>query len=140
MSYDFNTTSERSKLMKRIRSKNTTPERLLCKELWKRGIRYRKNYELLPGKPDIAITKHKIAIFIDGEFWHGYNWDEKKTKIKSNRDYWIPKIEKNIERDKKYNKELLNIGWKIIRLWEKEVIKDTDMCVNLVINLIARKN
>ena len=79
--YSFNTTEERSNIMKKIKSKDTEPEVRLAKELWKRGIRYRKNYSLLPGKPDIAITKYKIAVFVDGEFWHGYNWEEKKEKL-----------------------------------------------------------
>ena len=78
MAYDFDTTTERSQLMKKIHSTDTKAEIALRKALWANGIRYRKNYAKLPGKPDIAIVKNKIAIFVDGEFWHGYNWEEKK--------------------------------------------------------------
>lgn len=92
--YDFNTTPERSKLMSKIKGKDTKPEILFRKSLWASGVRYRINVSGLPGKPDIVIEKKKIVIFIDGEFWHGYKWQEKKPKIKSNRDYWIAKIEK----------------------------------------------
>ncbi|WP_372999908.1 very short patch repair endonuclease [Lutispora sp.] len=100
-------------------------------------MRYRKNYALLPGKPDIAITKHKIAIFIDGEFWHGYNWDTKKHKIKSNREYWIPKIEKSIERDKRHNGDLVRMDWKVIRFWEKDIKKYLQKCILEIPRIIA---
>ena len=93
------------------------------KLLWHSGVRYRKNYKALPGKPDIAITKQKIAIFIDGEFWHGYNWEYYKHHIKSNRDYWIPKIEYNMKHDKEVNDQLKEMGWKVIRFWSKKVLK-----------------
>lgn len=122
--------------MKKIKSKGTKPEIIMAKSLWQCHIRYRKNYNKLPGKPDIVITKSKIAIFIDGEFWHGYNWEDKKQRIKSNRDYWIDKIEKNIERDKKYNEQLINLGWKVIRFWEKSVIKNTQECINQITDLV----
>lgn len=101
--FNFNTTAERSKNMSKIRSKNTQPEILLRKALWSEGIRYRLNLAKLPGKPDIVINKFKLAIFVDGSFWHGYKWDEKKIKIKSNKEYWLNKIERNIERDNENN-------------------------------------
>ncbi|BDR57498.1 very short patch repair endonuclease [Xylocopilactobacillus apis] len=94
MSNHIITREQRSFNMSQIRSTNTKPEIKLRKALWNRGVRYRKNLNTLPGKPDIAITKSKIAVFIDGEFWHGYKWNENKNNIHSNRDYWIPKIEK----------------------------------------------
>ena len=87
----FYTTKKRSKIMSKIRGKNTKPEMLFRKALWHKGVRYRVNSKKLPGKPDVSIQKYKLAIFIDGEFWHGYNWDEKKVCIKSNRDFWIQK-------------------------------------------------
>lgn len=121
--YTFDTTEERSNIMKKIKSKDTDPEIMLAKELWKRGIRYRRNYTSLPGKPDIAITKYKIVIFVDGEFWHGYNWEDKKERIKANRDYWIRKIEKNIERDKQNNIKLERCGWAVLRFWEHTLKK-----------------
>ena len=119
--------------MQKIKHKATKAEVKLAKTLWSKGLRYRKNYKYLPGKPDIAITKYKIAIFIDGEFWHGHNWDEKQKRIISNRDYWIPKIEKNINRDKINNEKLLLMGWKVYRFWEKDINKDFDKCVNLIL-------
>jgi DNA mismatch endonuclease (patch repair protein) len=138
--YDFITTEERSNLMKKIRSKDTKAEVTLAKELWKRGIRYRKNYGLLPGKPDIAITKYRIAVFVDGEFWHGYNWETKKKRIKANRDYWIKKIERNMERDQETNTKLEKSGWVVLRFWETEVKKDLEGCVQVVEQAIGDRS
>jgi DNA mismatch endonuclease (patch repair protein) len=121
---------QRHKCMSHIRSKNTSIEILLRKALWHEGIRYRKDYSKLPGKPDIAITKYKIAIFCDGELWHGKDWKTKKEKIKTNRDYWIPKIERNMERDIENEKKLENMGWTVIRFWGKEIKKYLMECVN----------
>lgn len=114
--------------MKAIHSTATAQEIYFRKYLYKRGIRYRKNYRGLPGVTDIAITKYKIAIFIDGEFWHGFNWETKRAKIITNREYWINKIEKNINRDKKNNEYLEGIGWKAIRFWANEVKTSTQEC------------
>jgi len=100
------TKEQRRKNMQAIKAKDTSIEIILRKELWKNGVRYRKNYKQLPGKPDIAITKYKIAVFCDSEFWHGFDWENNKHKIKSNTDYWIPKIERNIARDNKINEAL----------------------------------
>ncbi|MDB5086874.1 MAG: Very short patch repair protein [Mucilaginibacter sp.] len=100
------------------------------KALWAKGIRYRKNNKTLPGKPDITILKYKIAIFIDGEFWHGYNWPKKKLAIKANRDYWIPKIERNMQRDEANNIKLIKLGFRVFRFWEKQVQKETAYCIN----------
>lgn len=115
--------------MSKIRSKNTKIELRLRKALWHSGIRYRVNYAALPGKPDIAITKHKIAIFCDGEFWHGKDWQIKKNRIYSNRDYWIPKIERNMKRDSEVDKQLSAMGWSVIRFWGSDIKKDVDGCV-----------
>lgn len=131
----------RSKMMSKIRSTGGKAETILVKSLWHKGIRYFKNYKQLPGKPDIAITKYKIAVFIDGEFWHGYDWkNQKKKRIQTNRDYWIPKIEKNMERDKRVNKELKDLGWTVIRFWERhEVLKDTNKCVKEIMKVVDSK-
>ena len=118
--------------MSRIRSKETTIETKLRKALWHEGIRYRKNYELLPGKPDIAITKCRIAIFCDGEFWHGKDWEIKRAKIQSNREYWIAKIERNMSRDDEVNSQLKNMGWTILRFWDKDIKKNLTSCVDEV--------
>lgn len=136
--YGFETTEARSSLMKKIKSKNTTPELKLRKVLWSLGIRYRLNSKSIIGKPDISIKKYKIVIFIDGEFWHGYKWKEKRDRIKSNREYWIPKIEKNMKRDRKYNRLLKKDGWKVFRFWEHQIKKDVDSCVKKIVSHIKK--
>lgn len=123
------TKDQRHKNMQAIRSKDTRIEIKLRKALWRRGYRYRKNYSSLPGKPDIVFVKQKVAIFCDSEFWHGFDWDNRKGKIKSNRDYWIKKIERNIERDKYINQQLESQGWKVMRFWGKEIEKNLDWCI-----------
>lgn len=125
--------------MSKIRSENTTPEIKLRKLLWSLGIRYRINDKTLNGKPDIVIKKYKIAIFVDGEFWHGYNWKEKKERIKSNRDYWIPKIEKNMVRDSENTKKLEYSGYTVFRFWEHEIKKNIGICVQKIIQCINEK-
>jgi len=124
--------------MRRIKSVRTTPEVLFQKALRKEGIRFKKNYIDLPGKPDLALINKKIAVFIDGEFWHGYNWKKKKKKIKANRAYWIPKIERNIVRDKNNSKELYRKGWKVVRFWQQQIIKDTPKCIKKIRMEIAK--
>lgn len=132
----FYTTKQRSKQMSKIKSKDTNPEKKLRKFLWDLGIRYRKNVRKLPGTPDIVISKYKLIIFIDGEFWHGYNWATKKQKLKSNRDFWIPKIERNMQRDKENNLRLQNDGWKVMRFWEHQIKKEFNVCVNKILDYI----
>lgn len=134
------TTPDVKKRMAHVRLKGGKAETLLAKSLWKLGVRYRKNYKKLAGSPDIAITKHKIAIFVDGEFWHGENWIERKKKLKRNRDYWIEKIEENIARDKRNDSILTKEGWSPIHFWEKEVLKNTDVCVSKVLTMIKQKS
>ena len=124
------TPEQRHNIMSHIKSNNTSIEILLRKALWREGIRYRKNLKTLPGTPDIAITKYKIAIFCDGEFWHGKNWDTKKSSIKTNSNFWITKIERNIMRDNKNEKKLANMGWVVLRFWGDEINKSLGDCVN----------
>ena len=119
----------RSYTMSRIKSKDTSIEVALRKALWSAGIRYRKNYKALPGSPDIAITKHKIAIFCDGEFWHGKDWESKKGKIRSNRDFWEKKIERNIGRDIEVNRVICGNGWTVLRFWGAEISGNLAGCV-----------
>lgn len=128
------TKEQRTKNMKRIRSKDTKIEVLLRKELWIRGIRYRKNYIVLPGKPDIAITKYKIAVFCDSEFFHGKDWEVLRTRIENgdNSEYWINKISRNILRDDVVNKELVALGWKVIRFWGKDIKNNIQECVQTI--------
>ena len=138
--HGFITTKKRSNIMKKIKGRDTTPELIFRKALWGKGYRYRKNVSNLPGKPDIVFTKKKVAIFIDGEFWHGYNWEDKKKKISNNKEYWIKKIEKNIERDKKNVEKLQRMGFYVLRFWEHEVKKDLDGCLKKTCELLEKIN
>ena len=133
-----NVSVERSENMRRIRSKNTKIEIALRKALWHKGYRYRKNYEALPGKPDIVLTKQKIAIFCDSEFFHGKDWEILKPQLEhgKNGEFWIKKISRNRERDDEVNKQLLFLGWTVIRFWGKDIIKNTDECVKVVEEVI----
>ena len=124
------TPEQRKKNMRAIRSKDTTIELALRKALWQRGIRYRKNYKGLIGKPDIVITKYRIAVFCDSDFWHGYDWENRKSRIKSNQNYWIPKIERNMTRDREVTAALVEQGWIVLRFWEHTIRKELEECVN----------
>lgn len=130
----FYTTPERSKIMGKIRGKNTKPEIAFRKALWKAGYRYRIDYKKLIGKPDIVLKKYKTIVFIDGEFWHGYDWADRKQKIKTNREFWIPKIERNMQRDEEVNDELKRLGYRVFRFWEHEVKKELERCLQEVID------
>ena len=118
--------------MKAIKNKDSDIELILRKELWNRGLRYRKNVNGIVGKPDIVFVRKKIAIFCDSEFWHGYNWEERKKDFKSNREFWIPKIERNIKRDKEVNQHLESEGWIVLRFWGKQIKKETSVCADMV--------
>lgn len=137
MKYVFSNVTEcRSKTMSAIKSTNTKIEIVLRKELFRQGYRYRINYNKLIGKPDIAFINKKIAIFCDSEFWHGKNWCEKKKRIKNNSSYWIPKIERNIERDKLVTKQLERMGWHVLRFWESEIKNNLNYCIQKVVSLL----
>ena len=128
------TKEQRHKNMKNIRSKDTSIELKLRKELWRRGYRYRKNYTELPGKPDIVLTKYKIAIFCDSEFFHGKEWEVLKPQLEKgkNADFWIKKISKNQQHDDDINKQLQFLGWTVIRCWGKDIMKKTDECIQVI--------
>ena len=128
------TKEQRRKNMQRIRSKDTSIELKLRKALWKKGYRYRKNDVKLPGKPDIAITKYKIAVFCDSEFFHGKDWEVLKPRLDkgSNSEYWIGKISRNRERDSEINKKLLFEGWTVIPFWGKDIQKHVEECVRVI--------
>ncbi len=125
---------QRHKNMKHIRSKDTKIEIILRKALWHEGIRYRKNYDKLPGKPDIAITKYKIAVFCDGEFFHGKDWNQLQVKLKNsnNSEYWLKKIQRNINRDYEVEQEIRAQGWIVLRFWGKDIKQDVNMCVKSI--------
>lgn len=128
------TKEQRHRNMKNIKSKDTSIELKLRKELWKRGYRYRKNYAKLPGKPDIVLTKYKIVIFCDSEFFHGKDWEVLKPRLErsNNSKFWISKISRNRERDDIINKQLLFMGWTVIRFWGNDIKKHLDECVQVI--------
>ncbi len=136
---DRHTPEQRKRNMQAVKSKGSKIEKTLGKALWKKGFRYRKNVNTIFGKPDFVFRKHKIVIFCDSEFWHGKDWSTKKYEIKSNRDFWFKKIERNISRDKEVNRKLENDGWTVIRFWGKEILKETDKCVEKVESEILKK-
>lgn len=135
----YDTDDATRKRMSHVKLKRGDAETLLAKRLWKEGYRYRLNDKRLPGRPDIAILKYRIAVFVDGEFWHGKDWDVKKTKLRRNRDYWIEKIEENISRDCRVDKELVSMDWIPVHFWTKEVMKDTDGCIQCIKEIIFDK-
>jgi DNA mismatch endonuclease (patch repair protein) len=118
--------------MKSNKSKDTKPELLLRKELWRRGLRYRKNCKAVIGKPDIVFLGVQIAVFVDGKMWHGYDWERQRNDFKSNREYWISKIEQNMERDYDVTQQLIELDWAVIRFWDFEIKKDVSGCADKV--------
>lgn len=128
------TKAQRQKNMQNIRSKDTSIELTLRRKLWVKGYRYRKNYVKLPGKPDIALTKHKIVIFCDSEFFHGKDWEVLKPHLEAgnNPEYWKKKIYRNMERDNEVNKALMFLGWTVIRFWGKDILKNCDECIRVI--------
>lgn len=125
------TSEQRKKNMQRIRFKDTSIEIKLRTALWAEGIRYRKNVKTLPGKPDIVITKYKIAVFCDSSFWHGRNFESKKP-VDTNHEYWDTKIRRNMQRDEEVNKQLRALGWTVLRFWDEEINKNLAECVQAV--------
>lgn len=133
------TKEQRHKNMSANKGKGTKLEILFGKLLWNAGIRYRKNDKTVFGKPDFVIRKMKIAIFCDGEFWHGRNWEIRKNDHKSNCEFWYSKIESNIKRDKEVNEQLKAQGWKVFRFWETEITTESDKCLNIILNYMNAK-
>ena len=132
---DVMSKEKRHKVMSHIRSKDTSIEVKLRKALWHKGYRYRKNYKGLPGRPDIVLTKQKIVIFCDGDFFHGKDWYtilRPKIQRGSNPEFWKKKIARNIERDNEINKTLAYLGWTVIRFWECDINKDVNECVSVI--------
>ncbi len=127
-------TEKSHKNMSRIRGKDTSIEVVLRKALWHKGFRYRKNYKKLPGRPDIVLTKYHIAIFCDSEFFHGKDWEILKPRLEKgkNPDYWVKKIERNIQRDEEKDQQLNFMGWTVIHFWGKDILKDTEQCIRVI--------
>ena len=118
--------------MSRIRNKDSAIELMLRKELWSRGLRYRKNVKSILGHPDVAFKGKKIAVFVDSEFWHGYDWENRKNNFRSNTDFWFPKIERNMQRDKEVTEALEADGWIVLRFWGDEIKRDVARCGDAV--------
>ncbi len=131
---DVITKEQRHRNMSRIRGKDTGIEIKLRKALWAKGYRYRKNYKKLPGSPDIVLTKYRIAIFCDGEFFHGKDWEHLRSKLKNsnNSQFWISKIARNIDHDDEVNKSLNAMGWTVLRFWGEDIKKHLDECVKVI--------
>ncbi len=136
---DKHTPEQRRRNMQAVKNKDSQIELLLRKELWSRGIRYRKNSTKIFGKPDIVFIGKKIAIFCDSEFWHGYNLEERKKDFKSHQEFWIPKIERNMERDKEVTAKLEAEGWIVIRFWGNEIKKNTAQCADIIEKVVHSK-
>ena len=133
---DYHTAEQRSKNMKAVKNKGSKIETMLQIELWHRGLRYRKNVKTVYGKPDIAFIGKKVAVFCDSEFFHGYDWENKNKEIKSNRDFWIPKIEKNMARDKAVTEKLKSDGWIVLRFWGNEIKRNLSQCADKIESVV----
>lgn len=129
---DNHTVEQRRRNMQAVKNKDSKIEIALRKELWSRGLRYQKNVTSIFGKPDLVFNGKKVAVFCDSEFWHGYNWEERKKDFKSHQEFWIPKIERNMERDKEVTEELQKQGWTVLRFWGKEIKKNAGGCADII--------
>ena len=129
---DKHTPEQRRKNMQAVKNKDSQIELLLRQELWSRGLRYRKNVNRIYGKPDIVFIGKKVAVFCDSEFWHGYDWEERKKDFKSHQEFWIPNIERNMERDAEVTAKLESEGWTVLRFWGNEIKKNTAQCADII--------
>lgn len=136
---DRHTPEQRRKNMQAVKNKDSQIELLLRKELWKRGLRYQKNRNDVFGKPDIVFKGKKVAVFCDSEFWHGYNWEERKKDFKSHQEFWIPKIERNMQRDIEVTQKLESEGWTVLRFWGNAIKKDTEKCALIIEKAVKEK-
>ena len=123
-----------SKIMASVRSKDTKPEIAVRRALWARGYRYRVHFDGLPGKPDIVFTRARLAVFIDGDFWHGNTWrirglNSLEELFPTRTEWWVNKIRGNIERDEEVNRLLRELGWTVLRVWESDVERNLDQVV-----------
>lgn len=136
---DNHTPEQRRRNMQAVKNKNTKIEVMLRKELWSRGLRYQKNSSKVFGKPDIVFIGKKVAVFCDSEFWHGYDWEHKQSEIKSKRDFWIPKIERNMQRDIEVTNKLQSEGWIVLRFWGNEIKKNLTECADKIERIIKER-
>lgn len=133
---DNHTKEQRKKNMQAVKNKDSQIEVLLRKELWHRGLRYQKNSKKVFGKPDIVFLGKKVAVFCDSEFWHGYDWENKQKEIKTRREFWIPKIERNIQRDIEVTRLLESEEWTVLRFWGNEIKNNLDECVDRIEKIV----
>lgn len=123
--------------MRQVKNKDSEIEITLRKELWRRGLRYRKNVKTITGKPDIVFKGKKVAVFCDSEFWHGYDWEHRNLEIKSRREFWVPKIERNIKRDREVSEMLEAEGWIVLRFWGRQIKNNTAGCADIIERTLA---
>lgn len=135
---DVLTPEQRRRCMQANKGKGTGPELALGRLMWRSGIRYRKHPKDVPGTPDFCIRKYRLAVFVDGEFWHGRNWEQRREKLKKNREFWIAKIERNIRRDREVNRLLRSRGWKVLRFWETEVRREPGLCLSEILGYLSQ--
>ena len=134
---DVLTRKQRHKSMIGNKGNDTKPEILLRKALWHRGIRYRKNWRKLTGCPDIVLTRQKIAIFVDGDFWHARGYQDRPgSQIDTNQSYWQKTLARNVERDREVNDQLTEQGWLVLRFWESDIKKDLDNVLAEILSYI----
>lgn len=133
------TPEQRHKNMQAVKNKDSEIEKILRKELWNRGLRYIKNVSNVFGHPDIVFIGKKVAVFCDSEFWHGYNWEERKKDIKSHQAFWIAKIERNIQRDMQVTKKLQEDGWRVLRFWGKDIKKNVIECADKILKALEER-
>lgn len=136
---DNHTPEQRRRNMQAVKNTDSKIEVMLRKELWNRGLRYQKNSTKVYGKPDIVFIGKKVAVFCDSEFWHGYDWKNKKNEIKSKREFWIPKIERNIQRDIEVTNKLQAEGWVVLRFWGNDIKKNLTECADKIERIIKQR-
>ncbi len=132
-------TSARRRNMQAVRSKDSKIEKALRGALWACGYRYRKHYSELVGKPDIVFVRHKVAVFCDSEFWHGFDWENRKNDFRTNKEFWLKKIQCNMERDVSVTSALERDGWLVLRFWGNEIRCSTEDCVRRVAEALAMR-
>lgn len=140
---DVMTPAQRRRNMQHVRSKDTKPEIKLRKLLYHEGFRYQKNWKELPGKPDIVLTKQRICIFIDGEYFHGKDWESgqrERVKNGTHADYWLSKIERNMERDRQNDSDLNGLGWTVLRFWSRDVLHHPEECLKVIRETVFSKS
>jgi DNA mismatch endonuclease, patch repair protein len=136
--YEFkNVSPTRSKTMRAIKGKNTAIELMVRKALYSRGFRYRIHYKRAAGSPDVAFPGKRVAVFLDSDFWHGKDWQTKKTRIRSNREYWVRKIERNMTRGREVDDALRADGWRVLRFWESDIGEDLDLVMKHIVAVLG---